>query len=168
MKQKTVSANGIGGTAKDGPLHPLHSLLHPFSQSQPKLSNGLSKKGREITPSSSFLLGGKGEKLGSMKYTSAPGGRTFLFENAGPGNVERRGTKYDNSHVSTIRHAVGAEVVTARTQIRYSKVLTDLRAYLQAPVPLTFYNERQPFPPALYKDIAHPLLNTPSVPRGIE
>ena len=114
MKQKSVTVSGAGSSGKDGPLHPLHSLLHPFSQSQSKLkTSGASKKGKELTPSSSFLLGNKGEKLNTIKYTTVgPGGRTLLFDNATAGNADKRGSKYDVSHVPTVRQGVGTELVS--------------------------------------------------------
>ncbi|RUS72048.1 hypothetical protein EGW08_020195 [Elysia chlorotica] len=109
MKQKLISASGSGSSGKSaGPLHPLHSLLHPFAQNQSKPpTTGHSKKGKELTPSSSFLLGNKGDnKPSAMKFTMAPGGRTFLFDNSG--NGEKRGNKYDGSHVTAGKQGNGA------------------------------------------------------------
>ena len=114
MKQKTVTV-GAASSGKNGPLHPLHSLLHPFAQNQSKpTTSGHGKKGKELTPSSSFLLGTKGDnasKPSTMKYTMAPGGRTFLFDSSG--SVEKRGNKYDGSHISTVKQGAGTDVVSA-------------------------------------------------------
>ncbi|GFS08454.1 hypothetical protein ElyMa_006595800 [Elysia marginata] len=113
MKQKSVTVSGATTSGKTGPLHPLHSLLHPFAQNTSKsTSSGLGKKGKELTPSSSFLLGTKNDtKPSTLKYTMAAGGRTLLFDTTG--SVEKRGNKYDNSHVPTVKHnASGVDIVS--------------------------------------------------------